>query len=281
MSRKWTGFLFTLPAILLVSVVLLIPLSASILMSLRDSSGLGLHQYAKLIQDEGARHSFLVTFVFTLLSLAGHFALGFIAALLLKTRLYLSKLWRVLLLIPWIISPVICGVIWRWMLDPLYGVIHYWLTDLGLISQPILWLENPFFAVASVTLAWIWTGFPFVMLIILAGLQQIPESLYEAAKVDGASGLQRFGYITLPNLKMVLVVAALLDIIQCFRAFSSIYVMTHGGPGGATNIISIFIFKHAFEYFNFEYASAAGVSMALILLFLGYLYMKLIEEEVV
>jgi len=80
---------------------------------------------------------------------------------------------------------------------------------------------------------------------------------------------------------MVLVVAALLDIIQCFRAFSSIYVMTHGGPGGATNIISIFIFKHAFEYFNFEYASAAGVSMALILLFLGYLYMKLIEEEVV
>ncbi len=280
MNKHITGVLFTLPAISLLCAVLIIPLGASILLSFETDSGLGLGQYIKLLKNDAARYSFWITFIFTFFSVAGHIVLGMISSLLLKTRLYLSKLWRIILLIPWIISPVICGVIWRWMLDPLYGIVNHWLTNLGLITQPILWLENPFFAVVSVTIAWIWTGFPFVMLIILAGLQQIPENLYEAAKVDGATSIQRFRHVTLPNLKLVLVVAALLDTIQCFRAFSSIYVMTQGGPGDTTNVISIFIFKHAFEYFEFEFASGAGVSMALVLMFLGYLYMKALGEEV-
>jgi len=272
--------LFVLPAVSLLCAVLIIPLCASVLLSFETDSGLGLGQYIKLLKDDTARHSFWVTFLFTFFSVAGHIGLGMISALLLKTRLYLNKLWRILLLIPRIISPVICGVIWRWMLDPLYGIVNHWLIKSGLISQPILWLENPYFAVASVTIAWIWTGFPFVMLIILAGLQQIPELLYEAAKVDGVTSIQRFRHVTLPNLKLVLVVASLLDTIQCFRAFSSIYVMTQGGPGDTTNVISIFVFKHAFEYFEFEFASGAGVSMAVVLMILGYLYMKLLGEEV-
>jgi len=269
-----------LPAISLLGAVLIIPLGASIMLSFETDFGLGVEHYLKLLKNDAARHSFGITFIFTFFSVAGHIILGMISSLLLKTRLYLNKLWRILLLIPWIISPVICGVIWRWMLDPLYGIVNHWLTNLGLITQPILWLENPFLAVVSVTLAWIWTGFPFVMLIILAGLQQIPESLYEAARVDGASAIQRFWHVTLPNLKIVLMVAALLDTIQCFRAFSSIYIMTQGGPGDTTNVISIFIFKHAFDYFNFEFASSAGVTMALILLLLGYLYMKSLGDEI-
>lgn len=280
MIRHRTGVFFTLPAVSLLGAILVIPVCWSVLLSFETDSGIGFGQYMKLLKNDAARHSFLITFIFTFFSVAGHIILGMISSLLLKTKLYLSKLWRILLLIPWIISPVICGVIWRWMLDPLYGMVNHWLTKLGLISQPILWLENPFLAIVSVTLAWIWTGFPFVMLIILAGLQQIPENLYEAAKVDGATATQRFLHVTLPNLKPVLVVAALLDTIQCFRAFSSIYIMTQGGPGDTTNVISIFIFKHAFDYFNFEFASSGGVTMALVLLFLGYLYMKSLGEEV-
>lgn len=280
MVHRHTGLFFTLPAVVLLAGVLGIPLAAAVLLSVTTRSGIGFDHYVRLFQDGSARHSFWVTFVFTVSSVTMHLLLGMVAALLLKSKLWLGRLWRILLLVPWIISPVICGVIWRWMLDPLYGMINGWLLRLGLVAQPVLWLEHPIWALVSVTAAWVWTGFPFVMLIILAGLQQIPEELYEAARVDGASGPQRFRYVTLPGLQLVLGVAVLLDTIQGFRAFSSIYVMTQGGPGDTTNIISIFIFKYAFEYFDFEFASAVGVAMAAILLAFGYLYMRSVGEEV-
>ena len=141
--RSRTGIWLITPAVVLHTAVLVVPLAASFLLSFRTPGGFGIGQYAKLLGDPRSRDAFWATFELTLLSVAGHLVLGTLAAVLLKTRLCLGRLWRVILLIPWIVSPVICGVIWRWMLDPLYGVVNQWLAGLGAIRQPIAWLEVP------------------------------------------------------------------------------------------------------------------------------------------
>jgi len=174
---------------------------------------------------------------------------------------------------------MVVGIIWKWMYDPIYGALNDALLKIGLISTPVEWLSNPKLALFSVILVNLWRGFPFVMLILLAGLQAIPRHLYEAGAIDGASKWQLFIHITIPGLRKMIVVALALDIVWEVRRFGLIQAMTKGGPGVLTEVLSTYTYKQYFQFFRFEYASAIAVVMTVVLLLVSLPYIWMISQE--
>ncbi len=165
---------------------------------------------------------------------------GLSFALLLNTKVgRITNVMGFILTIPWVISPVVAGFAWKWMLNDNFGVINYWLISLGIISEGITWLGNPTTALLCVIVARLWQFYPFAMVMFLAGLQAIPEEQYEAAAVDGASTLGKFLHITLPNLRSVSAVLLLLGVIWSFNDFNMVFVMTRGGPINASMVLPV------------------------------------------
>jgi multiple sugar transport system permease protein len=156
---------------------------------------------------------------------------------------------------------------WAWIFNDAFGVANDLLRRLGLLERPVAWLGEPGTAMAAIVLADVWKTTPFVALVVLAGLQGIPESLLEAARVDGLGAWQRFRYVVLPLLAPALVVAIVFRAVQAYGAFDLVYVMTGGGPGGSTETVSLYAYQHYFRYLDFGYGSAvatAGVLLALL-----------------
>ncbi len=177
------------------------------------------------------------------------------------------------------VTPVIGAIAWVWLLDPHFGVANYLLRSMGLIAGNKIWLGEPGLALGSVVAVDVWRGFPFIMLILLAGLQTVPREEYEAASIDGAGALQRFVFITLPHLRYLLVVATTLDVINTVRTFDIVAVMTRGGPINATEVLPVLIFNTAFQANRFGPAAAVGVVLLLLLLVFSALYILLLERE--
>jgi multiple sugar transport system permease protein len=199
--------------------------------------------------------------------------------MILNTALPVKPLFRVIALLPWVVPDVVAGIIWKWMYNPLYGALNDFLFRLRLIQQPVEWLTNPRLAMFSAILVNLWRGFPFVMLILLAGLQAIPKHLYEAAAIDGASIWQSFLHVTIPGLRKMVVVALALDTVWEVRRFGLIQTMTQGGPGILTEILSTHTYKQYFRFFRFEYASAIAVVMTVVLLLVSLPYIWMISQE--
>lgn len=277
------GYLFVAPAILLLIVVLAYPAFRSLHLSLtRRASGgvsLGLTQYVDLIQSDVFRQVVGNTAVFVIASVVLHVVLGLSSALLLNRPFFGRTAFRIVALLPWVVPDVVTGIIWKWILNPLYGVLNEGLIRLGAISAPLEWLTAPELVLPSVVLANVWRGFPFVMIIFLAGLQSIPHELYEAAAIDGAGTVQRFRHVTLPGLRKVLIVALALDTIWEVRRFGLIQAMTGGGPGNLTEVLSTQVFKQYFQFFKFEYASAMAIAMTGLLLVLSLPYVRMIARQ--
>lgn len=277
------GYLFVAPAILLLIVVLAYPAFLSLHLSLtRRASGgvsLGLTQYVDLIQSDVFRQVVGNTAVFVIASVVLHVVLGLSSALLLNRPFFGRTGFRIVALLPWVVPDVVTGIIWKWILNPLYGVLNEGLIRLGAISAPLEWLTAPELVLPSVVLANVWRGFPFVMIIFLAGLQSIPHELYEAAAIDGAGTVQRFRHVTLPGLRKVFIVALALDTIWEVRRFGLIQAMTGGGPGNLTEVLSTQVFKQYFQFFKFEYASAMAIAMTGLLLVLSLPYVRMIARQ--
>ena len=277
----WT--IFVLPGVLLLVLVLGWPAVTSILYSFETgkpgAAGLTLANYASLLKDPFFKTTFWNTGIFVFFSVGLHMILGLGVAMVLNRALPAKPLFRVIALLPWVVPDVVAGIIWKWMLDPIYGALNDLLLKMGFIDVGIEWLSNPKLAMISVILVNLWRGFPFVMLILLAGLQSIPKHLYEAAALDGASGLQQFIYITLPGLKKMIVVALALDIVWEVRRFGLIQAMTQGGPGVLTEVLSTYTYKQYFQFFRFEYASAISVIMTITLLLISLPYIWMISQE--
>jgi multiple sugar transport system permease protein len=274
---------FVLPGVLLLILVLGFPAVTSILYSIK-SEGTGntsytLANYVNLLNDSFFRTAFWNTIIFVFLSVASHIILGLAVAMVLNSALPAKPLFRVIALLPWVVPDVVAGIIWKWMYNPLYGALNDFLLKLGLIHSQIEWLSSPKLALFSVILVNLWRGFPFVMLILLAGLQAIPEYLYDAAAIDGASKWQSFFYITIPGLRKMFVVALALDTVWEVRRFGLIQAMTQGGPGVLTEILSTYTYKQYFKFFRFEYASAIAVVMTLVLLLVSLPYIWMISQE--
>ena len=246
--------LFLLPLLVLVVGLIAYPFARAIWLSLTDKlvgypeRFVGLRNYEYLLQDDTFQAVIRNTLVFTVASLALKVVTGLAMALVLNAIWRGRSFFRGLFLLPWITSTVIIALTWRWMFDafPGRGFFNSVLLDLGLMRRPIAFMATPEGAMMAVIVANWWRAFPFFGVSFLAGMQAIPGELYEAASVDGASAWRRFWHVTLPGLKHVMIVTALLSFILTINDFNIVYVMTRGGPGTATQIFATYSYQVAF-----------------------------------
>ncbi|MCA0757940.1 sugar ABC transporter permease [Paenibacillus sp. N4] len=236
----------------------------------------GFEHYSNALTSQTFYRSLLNTFEFVIGAVTVELLLGMVLALLLSTGFKGSNYIRTLLLSPLMISPLVAGLIWKFMLNDQFGILNSFLYKLGLISSPqsILWLSDSKYALLSCMIADIWLTTPFMMLVLLAGIQGIPESLYEAARIDGTNKVQSFWHITLPSLKPVILVAVAIRMIDAARSFDIIWVMTQGGPNNASSLVSTDIYKAIARYNQEGYSSAMAIIFMIILLGLCSFFMK-------
>jgi ABC-type sugar transport system permease subunit len=247
------GYLFVLPMAILVLALVAYPFGYAIYLSMtRKYVGVapvwvGLDNYVKLTGDGFFRRAVANSFVFTFGSVAVKLVLGIAMALVLSSRIRGRSFWTGVLLVPWVAPTVVSALNFLWIYDYSLGVLNYLLVRvLRLLPQGVGWLSEPGTAMASVITVNIWRGFPFFGICFLAGMKAIPGELYEAAAVDGAGPLQRFWSVTLPGLRNILIIVTLLSTIWTFNDFQIVYILTKGGPGGATQVLPVFTYEIAF-----------------------------------
>ncbi len=286
--REMQAYSFLGPALALLGLLMVYPLGQVIRMSfyeisLRKEVWVGLANYAELLGTGLFWQVLWQTVLFTLGSVVFHLVIGMGLALLLHTKIntQIRNFFRGILIIPWLFAPTVAGMIWVLMLSP-FGVLNGFLATLGLLhpNATINWLGSPSTSLLSVTAMNIWRAFPFFMVMLLAGLQAIPEDIYEAADIDGSTPVQKFWYITIPGLRGIILTVLLLDSIWTFRAFDPVYVMTGGGPVNSSQVLPTIIYFDAFQKLKFGYASAEAVIMFLILFAFSILYVRRAVREI-
>lgn len=263
------GYALLLPALLVLGIIVGYPAASGIWYSFHNKMigfanprWVGLQHYSQLVQDPAVLLSIWRTAVFAVTSVAIKLPLGLGVALLLNQNFRGRGLARGVVLLPWSLPLVVGVLIWSWMYSDLFGVFNYLLMQANLIRQPLNFLGDRDLAMPSVILVNIWRGFPFFAVNLLAGLQAIPNDLYEAGRVDGASRWQLFRHITLPGLRTVILIISLLSFIWTTNDFTSIWVLTRGGPGTATEIFPIITYKIAF--IGLELGRAAAIPVMLL-----------------
>ncbi|WP_119070492.1 carbohydrate ABC transporter permease [Aggregatilinea lenta] len=285
LSDSQVGVLLVLPALLLFALITLYPLVSSMYQGLLDKSLLwpgqefvGLDNVKDVLQNDFSA-LFKTTMIYTLSSTALPMVLGFAVALILNTPLFGRGLLRSLFLLPWLLPAVVVSFLWMWIFNANYGVLNGFLRELGLIHENINWLGNPDRAMLAIIIAKSWNTFPWIAVMLLAGLQTIPAELYEAAAIDGATRLKQFRHVTIPQLSGVLGTVTLLSFIWNFQHFESIYVMTTGGPARATTTFSVAVYKAAFQSFNLGEAGAIGIVWMALLSVAVILYLRFTSTD--
>ncbi|SHE10359.1 Inner membrane ABC transporter permease protein ycjO [Chlamydia abortus] len=273
---------FIMPAMVLLVLLTGYPLFQVIQMSFYDYTDksnpvyAGMANYRAFLEDPLFWNALKNTLTFTFISVACGLILGLTLALLLNQPIHskLRGVLRSLFMFPWLTSSTVVAAVWMLILNP-FGLLNWILQSLGFqeLGQTA-WLSNEHTAIFGVILANIWRGFPFMMLMLLAGLQTIPKDLYEAADLDGAGFFRRLFYVTLPQLKSILLTVTVLEIIWNFRSFDLVFLMTGGGPMNATEILSTYIYQHAFRTLDFGYASATAIFMLLVMILVSIAYLR-------
>jgi multiple sugar transport system permease protein len=238
-----------------------------------------MRNYVRLWSDSSYWQAVNNTIVFTVASVSLKLVVGLAIALLLNSRMPFRNVLTGLMLLPWIVPEVVTAMAWRSILDPIFGGLNPILLALGIIDHPRGWLSEPGLAMPSVIAVNIWKGIPFYTILLLAGLKAIDKELYEAAEVDGANALTRFRAITLPGLKYVLIVTLLLSTISTFNTFGLVYLMTGGGPGGATRLYSILAYEKAIVGLRFGPGAATAFSMAPVLALIILVLARFMRRE--
>lgn len=283
-SEERLAWLFVLPALLLIAVIALFPLAWTIWESFhlhdlrmpwRGQPFVGGANYGELLGDGRFWSALGHTVFFTIATVSLELGLGLVLALALNRAYFGRGLVRTIVLLPWAIPTVVAGLLWSFLFDSQAGIVNAVLIDLGAMSadQPFVWFSNAFAAWVPIVFADVWKTTPFVTLLLLAGLQNIDRSLYEAADIDGATPWQQFVHITVPLLKPAILVVLIFRTLDAFRVFDLIYVLTQGGPGTATEPLALYTFTRLLNNLQFGYGSALSVVIFLItfLLAVGYI----------
>jgi multiple sugar transport system permease protein len=282
-DRRLAG-LFISPALALLLFLSVFPLLWALYLSFTDYSAtrdvpaqwVGLDNYLEILGSSAVHERAVTTAVYVVVAVALQTALGFSIAYLISRRVRGRGLMTTLFLVPMMLSPVVVGLFWRFMLDTQFGVVNSLLGSLGL--GQVEWLTNQRMALISVILVDTWQWTPFIMLIALAGLTAVPRYLYEAASIDRASEWFRFRHITLPLVWPLLLIAVLFRAIEAFRLFDLVYILTNGGPGTSTETLSFHVYKVAFLGFDTGTASAYGILMVLVVIVLAQVYLRYLEK---
>jgi len=267
------GLILLTPALLVLTGLVAYPFLYAIWLSFSDkavgtvANFVGLANFRYVITWPQFQSALTNTVVFTVCAIAIKFVLGMAVALVLNQQIRGRNFFRAFLLLPWVIPAFVVYLTWRWLYDPLQGLLNYAMLDLGLITQPIAFLSTKETAMPSVIIAHAWRSFPFYAMSFLAGMQTIPLELYEAAQIDGASRWQQFRYITLPSLYHIIGVVLLLTTIWTANAFEPIYLLTGGGPSDATTVYTMLVY--VMGMINLRLGEAAAVSVLFLPVLIG------------
>lgn len=277
------------PAVAAILFLVGYPLYLVAQLSLREGNGmdflnlsaqpLGLGNYREMLADERTWAALRHSFVYTAGTIVPAFLIGLGVALLLDLQFPGRRWLRSLILLPWAVPGVVVSILFLWLLDSSFGVVNAILRDIGLIKGDIRWYTQPANAMVAVILPTVWKAFPFFALTLLAALQSIPETLYEAARMDGAGKWSRFRHITWPGIRGAAVLATILDTLWVFREFDIIYAATGGGPVGATETLGLLVYNEAFSFFRIGTASALGILMLAIAILMVLLALKPLRRE--
>lgn len=285
--KRATPYLLLFPALLFTVFVLAYPLLQNLYNSVHSVSlvrgtgdWVGLDNFERVFQDSVFWLAFWNTLAYAVIGTTLALVIGLAFALLLNLKIGpITSVMNVIYTIPWVISPVVAGFAWKWLLNDNFGILNHWLVSLGLVDEEITWLGSADTALACVIIARLWQFYPFAMVMFLAGLQSIPHDQYEAAAVDGATAFQKFFHITLPNLQSVTAVLLLLGTIWSFNDFNIVFVMTRGGPINASMVLPVLVREFSFVQFDLGKGSALSIVIFILLISLSLVYLKIISRR--
>ncbi len=287
MRRQWTAYLFLAPVLLLFSVFTVFSVGYAFYLSFHQWNILepakpfvGLDNYTRLFEDGRFHEAILNTIYYTAVSVPVTIGLGLAVALLLNNKIRARGIFRTMFYLPVVTPLVIASIIWKWVYNGDYGLANYYLLQLNLIDEPLLWLADKNLAMPSVILTSVWKGVGFAMVVYLAGLQSIPEDYYDAAKLDGATGWRRLRDITIPLLSSTTLFLLVISILGSFQVFTQIFIMTNGGPLGRTRTVVWYIYTTAFKDFNMGYAAAMAFALFAMMLGFTMLQFRFLRREV-
>lgn len=272
---------FLMPGILFILLMLYYPSIDGIVMSFQDVKAydmfskrfIGLENYRKLFSNSTYWGTWKNTAVWVIGCVAAEFVLGFVVALLLQKRFPGKKIYECVVFMPWALSGFMVGIMWKWMFNGNTGVFNDLLIKAGFLERPFSFLASSDYALLCVMIAKVWTGMAFFAIVIMAALKTVPDELYEAAEIDGAKWSQKFVYITLPSIRVLLLLMVLLRAVQTINAPDLIFGMTQGGPAGSSHIASSYIMTEVIRGKDYGLVSSAGVIMWLVTLTCTGIYM--------
>jgi multiple sugar transport system permease protein len=281
-----TPYAFLAAAVIFLAVTILYPFLDTVRLSLfqenaarpdlgRDFVGLG--NFADVLGSDSFWSTLLRTLAWTGLSVSAKLLLGLITALLLYRPFRGRRIYQALLFVPWITPGVVAAITWKWIYNGQVGILNYVLDSLHVISEPRSWLGDELSAFLAVVVVDIWAGVPLMTLLLIAGLQAIPDELLDASRVDGATSWTQTRYVILPQLRPVIAIASVLSIIWTFNAFQIIWPMTRGGPVGATETLVVRTYRELFGEFNIGLGATYAVISLAILLVTSLIYMRLVR----
>ena len=285
-EREWrTGWAFALPGFSALAIVMGFPLIYALVMSLSSQTLLhpqllplkGIDNFVSVMSDPGFWGATWLTVIYSVVTVAGEFILGLGIALMLNRTVKMKPVYFALLTIPMAMSPVSVALIWRMLLQPNLGIVNHVIQSFG--GTPVDWLGSAGLALWTMAGIDVWQQVSFVVLILAAGLASLPKDPYEAAEVDGASSWQQFWNITLPMLRPVAMITVVIQLINEFRTYDLPYVLTRGGPGTSTEVLSFFAYRRAFLGLSLNEGAAASFALLLIVLAMTVVFFALLERQ--
>jgi multiple sugar transport system permease protein len=287
MRKQWSAYLFLAPTMILFGIFTVAAVIYAFYLSFHEWNILepakpfvGLDNYSRLLGDERFGGAIVNTLYYTAASVPLTMGLGLLIALLLNNQIRARGFFRTLFYLPVVTPLVIAAIIWKWVYNGDFGLLNYYLIQLGVIDEPLLWLADPNLAMPAVIITSVWKSVGFSMVVYLAGLQSIPEDFYDAAKVDGAVGWQRLKDITIPLLSSTTLFLAVVSVLGAFQVFTEIFIMTNGGPLGRTTTIVYHIYQTAFKFFDMGYASAMAFGMFAMMFVFTLVQLRVMRGEV-
>lgn len=276
MVRQSTGLLFVLPALIVLAMLIAYPIAYTGLLSVSDQQGnfVGANNFVTVLAARATPQAFWNTIYFVGGSIVFQVILGTAAAVLLNQKFAGRAIVRSITIVPWVVPGIVAATTWAWMFHTEFGIINYMMTAPGLIDQPVGWLTNRDTVMPVLIGINVWKMFPFVTVMVLAGLQSIPEDLYEAARIDGANFWEEVWHIMLPQVRPVITAVTLLLVIWGLNSITIIYAITRGGPANKTLITPIQIFRLAFEAVQFNQAAALSVLFFAVTIVIVFIYVK-------
>lgn len=283
--KQWDGYMLIAPAVFLILITFIAPLVYSFIISLSEAEAIiankvefvGLSNYISVIKASKFQEALLHTCLFVVATIILELGIGFVVAMLLYKETPGFRIFKLILAIPLMVAPVVSGLQWRWMFADQYGIINRIISMFGI--EPPLWFGSTSGSWITIIIGNLWLATPFVILVLLAGLGGLSEEMHEAAEIDGANRWQNFRKIILPQLKPTILIILVIRITDAFRIYDLIYILTGGGPGGKTEVLSTYIYKRIFTDWELGKGAAASFIVTIIICLLSFICNKIMENK--